>query len=101
MHHAIISFFPSALSQTVEAFFSALQTSPLPVIDWRGEGIDVHARKDKLQESLTVSGYNNLTDYTGPNGIRRLVDDFRFRFVEYQYTLAGFKAPGTQGSDVS
>ncbi len=80
---------------TVEAFFSLLQISPLPVVDIRGEGVEVHARKDKFTDSLTVSGYGNLMNYTGSDGVRRLVDDYRFRFVEYQYTLAGFKAPGT------
>lgn len=61
----------------------------------RGEGVEVHARKDKFTDSLTVGGYGSKMNYTGPDGVRRLVDDYRFRFVEYQYTLAGFKAPGT------
>lgn len=74
-----------------------LQTSPLPVIDMRADGLEVHSRKDKFLGGLKVYGAGNLIDYTGPDGVQRLVDDYRFSFVEQQYTLAGLKAPGGWG----
>lgn len=40
-----------------------------------------------------------MIDYTGPNGLRQLVDDYRLRFVAMQYMLAGFAAPGRSLQD--
>jgi immunomodulating metalloprotease len=79
----------------VAEFANILLTSRLPAIDMRADGLEVHARKDKLTDGLRVYGFNSLINYTGgAEGVQRLVDDYRFRFVEQQYTLAGFKAPG-------
>lgn len=80
----------------VAQFVDNLLTSRLPAIDMRAEGLEVHARKDKLINGLRVYGFGNLVNYTGgAEGVQRLVDDYRHRFVEQQYTLAGFKVPGT------
>lgn len=80
---------------SVAYFVNALQTSPLPVFDVRGPGIDVHGRKDKFTgalEPVTSGGTDALYDYSdGLNGVQRLLDDFAYRFVDKQYTLAGFK----------
>lgn len=80
----------------VTQFVTNLLASRLPAIDMRAEGLEVHARKDKLINGLRVYGFGNLVNYTGgAEGVQKLVDDYRFRFVEQQYTLAGYKAPGT------
>ena len=80
---------------SVNHFLGVLYKTNLPTMDWKGDGLEVHARKDKLFDGLTKSGDADLLDYTDPvTGIQTLVDDYRFRFVETQYGLAGFKAPG-------
>jgi hypothetical protein len=80
---------------SVAAFVQTLKATKLPAVDMRAEGIEVHARRDKVLGSLTAaSGTANLIDYTGATGLRTLVDDYRYRFVAEQYKLAGFSAPG-------
>lgn len=102
----------------VQEFADKLYATALPVMDMRGDGLEVHARKDKLFNSLKGgSGTNSMVDYsqrttdgsgsgsgyanitTAASGIRELIDDYRYRFVEFQYLIAGFKPPGKSLKD--
>lgn len=82
-----------ASESQLTAFLAELTTNPIPFIDLAAEGFEVHARKDKLTENLKT-GVMTLVDYSGTAGARRMMDDYRFGFVEQVYGLAGFKVPG-------
>lgn len=79
----------------VAAFVATVATNPIPMVDLRAEGFEVHARRDKLLDSLKAP-LAPLQDYTaaGSAGMRALLDDFKYNFVEAVYSLAGFKLPG-------
>lgn len=76
----------------VEEFVRTIATNPIPFVDLKSEGFEAHARKDKVLGSLTTK--YGLVDYTQPNGMALILEDYRYHFVETVYTLAGFKVPG-------
>jgi hypothetical protein len=55
---------------------------PLTLLSIRSEGLEVHARKDKILDSLKRYD-DGIIDYSnGVAGTKEMVDDYRFRFVE-------------------
>lgn len=91
-HPAILDINDDA---AVTAFVATAATNPIPMVDLRAEGFEVHMRRDKLLDSLAAP-LTLLQDYTAPGaaGMRALLDDFKYNFVEAVYSLAGFKLPG-------
>lgn len=73
----------------IAAFAKDIETNPLPHVDMRGDGFETHLRKDKLLNSVKIA--------PGAPGFQpamtKLLDDYRYNFVEQVYRLAGFKVP--------
>jgi hypothetical protein len=84
----------------VAAFVADVQKSPLPHVDLRGDGFEVHLRKDKLLGGVTApytlvshaDGSPVKVDYGGDVGL--LLADFRENYVAPEYRMAGFAPPG-------
>jgi hypothetical protein len=87
------------------AFVRDVQTNPLPHVDLRLTGFEVHLRKDKFLS--TAFGGTNIADRAagGPYTVRydgdvtRMVADVQRNFVAPVYGLAGFAAPGSTLAD--
>lgn len=85
----------------VSAFVDDVVKNPLPHVDIRGDGFEVHLRKDKLLAGVTApyalvsreDGSDVMVDYKNDVGL--LLADFRDHFVAPEYRLAGFAPPGS------
>mgnify|MGYP000844152287 FL=1 len=73
----------------IAAFVKDIETNPLPHVDLRGDGFETHLRKDKLLDSVKATPGN----INFPPAMAKLVDDYRYLFVEQVYRTAGFKVP--------
>lgn len=81
--------------QQITAFTNTLLTNPIPFVDLKADGFEVHARKDHITNSLKVFDYEgHISNYTGPEGAKLLMKDYRDAFVNRVFTLAGLKIPG-------
>ena len=78
-------------NSSIEYFLAKLNQTHLPCMDMRALGLEVHSMRNNWEEGIAAY-ISQFAQYGF--GIRNFVDDYRFRFVEKQYTLAGFKAPG-------
>ncbi len=85
----------------VSSFVDDVGKNPLPHVDLRGDGFEVHLRKDKLLAGVSApyelvsraDGTGVMVDYKGDVGL--LLADFRDNFVAPEYRLAGFAPPGS------
>ena len=88
---------PSILDVGVDAqvngLVSDIKTNPIPIVDIKAPGMELHMRSDYLLSSLKKD-YDFMVDYSGDNGMKTMLYDLRYNFLEPQMTLAGFKAPG-------
>jgi len=73
-------------------FGDVIRSNPIPVVDIRAPAFEMHMRADYFLASLTTIDF--LRDYSGSDGIAKLIYDFKYNFVQRQYTLAGFKVAG-------
>ncbi len=102
-HAALLEATPTASA----AFVREVMSNPLPHVDMRLTGFEVHLRKDKFLN--TVTGATNIADRaTGSYTVRydgdaaRVVDHFQNHYVGPEYALAGFATPGsTLGATLS
>jgi hypothetical protein len=84
----------------VSAFVSEVAKNPLPHVDLRGAGFEVHLRKDHLLDGVTSpyglatrkDGSQVMVDYQGDLGL--LLGDFRDNYLAPEYSMAGFAPPG-------
>ena len=84
----------------VSAFVSEVAKNPLPHVDLRGAGFEVHLRKDHLLDGVTSpyglatrkDGSQVMVDYKGDLGL--LLGDFRDNYLAPEYSMAGFAPPG-------
>lgn len=82
----------------IAAFASGFFTNPLPVVDLKAPGYEIHARRDKISGSLTGS----MTIVTGATisynstaaGLAQLVSDYGAT-VGALFSLGGFRQPGS------
>ena len=83
----------------VKNLVNEIATNPIPIVDIKAPGMELHFRSDYLLRSL--QSLTLLIDYSGVNGtgMMTLLNDLRYNFLEPQMTLAGFKAPGKQLSE--
>ncbi len=79
-------------SAQVNALPTSIKTNPVPIVDIKAPGYEAHFRSDFILGSLVKE--DDYFDYSGDNGMAKLLYDVRFNFIEPQMTLAGFKAPG-------
>ncbi|MFO0606874.1 MAG: ImpA family metalloprotease [Polyangiales bacterium] len=95
-HAALLEATPAAAN----AFVREVMASPLPHVDLRLTGFEVHLRKDKFLS--TVMGSTDIADrpsgaytvrYNGD--LARALDHFQNHYVGPVYALAGFAAPGS------
>lgn len=78
----------------VAAFVTDMATNPIPTVSLRAPAFEIHSTSWNLRASLR-SDYDLLVDYGGgASGLRTLLDDVRFNYVDQVYGLAGFKLPG-------
>lgn len=79
-----------ASNSSISEFISRVATTTLPCVDLYAEGVEVH--------SMMNNWRNGIRDYLAGNipnpTLQSFLDDYRFNFVEKQFTLAGLKAPG-------
>ena len=84
----------------ITSFVNTLLTNPIPFVDIKADGFEVHARKDHITNSLIVFDYEgHISNYSGLNGAKLMMNDYRDAFVNRVYTLAGFKIPGKSLTD--
>lgn len=76
----------------VARFLRAVRSSPIPVLDLKAPGMELHMRSDFFLAALRPVGL--FQNYSGPGGLAQILHDLRYNFLEAQMTLAGFKAPG-------
>lgn len=95
-HAALLEATPTASA----AFVREVMSNPLPHVDMRLTGFEVHLRRDKFLN--TVTGATNIADRAvGSYTVRydgdaaRVVDHFQNHYVGPEYGLAGFAAPGS------
>lgn len=74
------------------AFPNDVKNNLIPIIDLKAPGMEIHMRSDFFLSQLKQVEF--MQDYSGVNGVKTLMYDLRFNFLEAQMTLAGFKAPG-------
>ncbi len=97
-HHATLTDVSPA---GTAAFVREVQTSPLPHVDLRLTGFEVHLRKDRFL--TTAFGGTNLAELVAggqytvryDGDVARMVDDVQRNYVARVYGLAGFAAPGS------
>ena len=89
-----------ATSDAANSFVRDVMANPLPHVDLRLTGFEVHLRKDKFLN--TVAGATDIADrasgrvtvrYDGD--VARVVDHFQNHYVGPEYGMAGFAAPGS------
>lgn len=69
----------------VAAFPDDVRTSPLPHVDIRAAGFEIHLRKDKVLDTVTTGYAGNTAAF---------LEDIRQSYINQVYGLAGFKLPG-------
>jgi hypothetical protein len=76
----------SNLTQLIK-FKDVLKNNPIPIIDLKMPGFEMHMRKDKFLNNLRFidSGMN----YSGPNGVEDLLNDMLYGFIGPTYALNG------------
>jgi hypothetical protein len=87
--------------EAVASFVSGVAQNPLPHVDLRGKGFEVHLRKDRLLAGVLepfalaerADGSKVMVDYHGDIGL--LLADFRDNYLAPEYVLAGLAPPGT------
>jgi hypothetical protein len=98
-HHAALLDVGDAAK--VASFVADVAGNPLPHVDVRGAGFEVHLRKDRLLAGVTApyslvshgDGTPVTVDYHGDLGL--LLADFRDNYLAPEYRLAGFAPPGS------
>ncbi len=95
-HAALLEATPAASA----GFVADVQSNPLPHVDMRLTGFEIHLRRDRFLN--TASGSTNIADRpSGSVTVRydgdaaRVVDHVQNHFVGPVYALAGFAAPGS------
>jgi hypothetical protein len=73
-------------------FGDVIRSNPIPIVDIRFPGFEMHMRSDYFLASLKTIDF--LQDYSGSDGISKIIYDVKYNFVQRQYTLAGFKVAG-------
>ncbi|MFO0755398.1 MAG: ImpA family metalloprotease [Byssovorax sp.] len=84
----------------VASFIAGVSKNPLPHVDLRGHGFEVHLRKDKLLGGVTApytiatraDGSPVVVDYKGDLSL--FLGDFRDNYLAPEYAMAGFAPPG-------
>jgi hypothetical protein len=77
----------------VNTFPIEIKTNPIPIVDIKFPGYEMHLRSDYLLNSLKSIGF--LFDYSSEfHGMNQMLYDIRYNFVEAQMTLGGFKVAG-------
>lgn len=79
-------------STQLSILVNQITRNPIPILDIKSPGLEIHMRKDYLTGSLKVIDF--MMDYSGSQGVSKILYDLRFNFLEKQMSLAGFKAPG-------
>ena len=95
-HAALLEATPDATA----SFVREVMANPLPHVDLRLTGFEVHLRRDKFLG--TVTGATDIAERaTGAYTVRydgdvgRVVDHFQNHYVGPEYAMAGFAAPGS------
>lgn len=87
----------------INDFIANARNNIFPVVDLKGDGFEIHLRKDKfwdgiINRTMTETGQAadapKMNYAAGATGLRAALDDFRLHFFQNQYIIAGWKPPG-------